>query len=161
MLRRDFIKKTIATSAYTAFGSLTLESCSATNGKHITILHTNDVHSHVLPFPPNHPEYANLGGIARRASLIEQVRRENKNTLLLDAGDIFQGTPFFNYYGGEVEFKLMSKLGYNASTIGNHDFDNGIEGFHEQLHLANFPFVSANYNFKNTLLDGLISSTFN
>ncbi|MGB5244805.1 MAG: metallophosphatase [Lutimonas sp.] len=153
MLRRDFIKKTIASSAYTAFGSLTLESCSATNGKHITILHTNDVHSHVLPFPQDHPEYANLGGIARRASLIDQVRRENKNTLLLDAGDIFQGTPFFNYYGGEVEFKLMSKLGYNASTLGNHDFDNGIDGLNKQLPNATFDFIISNYDFKNTVLD--------
>ncbi|MFD1316517.1 bifunctional metallophosphatase/5'-nucleotidase [Namhaeicola litoreus] len=154
MLRRDFIRKTAATGAFTAFGALALESCIETKGKQITILHTNDVHSHILPFAKDHQEYADLGGIARRASLIEKVRNENKNTLLFDAGDIFQGTPFFNFFGGEVEFKLMSKLGYNASTLGNHDFDNGIEGLDKQLPNATFDFVISNYNFKNTVLDG-------
>jgi 5'-nucleotidase len=76
--------------------------------------------------------------------------------LLLDAGDIFQGTPYFNYYGGELEFKLMSMMGYDAATMGNHDFDNGIDGFNAQLPHATFNFVSANYNFKNTVLDGIV-----
>jgi len=78
---------------------------------------------------------------------------ENTNTLLLDAGDIFQGTPYFNYFGGELEFKLMSMLKYDVATIGNHDFDNSIEGLYKQLPNANFDFVSANYDFKNTVLD--------
>ena len=69
-------------------------------------------------FPKDHSRYPNLGGLARRASLVEQIRQENSNTLLFDAGDIFQGTPYFNFYGGELEFKLMSKLKYDAATIG-------------------------------------------
>jgi 5'-nucleotidase len=91
--------------------------------------------------------------VARRAALVEAIRKENPNTLLLDAGDIFQGTPYFNYYGGELEFKLMSMLKYDAATIGNHDFDNGIDGLFAQLPHADFQFLSANYNFKNTVLD--------
>jgi 5'-nucleotidase len=95
-----------------------------------------------------------MGGVARRAALIEQIRKEEKNVLLLDAGDIFQGTPYFNYYGGELEFKLMSMMKYDLATIGNHDFDNGIEGLYKQLPNANFEFVSANYDFKNTIMNG-------
>ena len=72
---------------------------------------------------------------------------------MLDAGDIFQGTPYFNYYGGEIEFKLMSMLNYDAATIGNHDFDNGIEGLYAQLPNAKFQFISSNYDFKNTIMD--------
>jgi 5'-nucleotidase len=97
-----------------------------------------------------------MGGVARRAALIESIRAENPNVLLLDAGDIFQGTPYFNYYGGELEFKLMTMMKYDLATLGNHDFDNGIDGFHAQLHNAGFGFVSANYDFKNTVLNGLI-----
>jgi 5'-nucleotidase len=85
--------------------------------------------------------------------LIEDIRQENPNTLLLDAGDIFQGTPYFNYYGGELEFKLMSMMKYDAATIGNHDFDNGIDGLFAQLPHAKFNFLSANYDFKNTVLN--------
>ena len=91
--------------------------------------------------------------MARRATLVDRIRKENPNTLLLDAGDIFQGTPYFNYFGGELEFKLMSMLKYDVATIGNHDFDNSIEGLYKQLPNANFDFVSANYDFKNTVLD--------
>jgi 5'-nucleotidase len=75
--------------------------------------------------------------------------------LLLDAGDIFQGTPYFNYFGGELEFKLMSMMRYDLATLGNHDFDNGIDGFLAQFN-AQFGFVSANYDFKNTVLNGLV-----
>ena len=154
MKRRNFIKHTAATSTLMGLGGLALTSCSKNSPKHITILHTNDVHSHIEAFTTNHPKYPNLGGVAKRAVIIEQVRNENPNTLLLDAGDIFQGTPYFNFFGGEVEFKLMSKLRYDASTIGNHDFDNGIDGLNTQLPNATFDFLISNYNFKNTILDG-------
>lgn len=137
-----------------SLGGLALTSCNQPLEKHLTILHTNDVHSHIEPFPSSHPNYPNLGGIARRAGLIEKIRLENPNTLLLDAGDIFQGTPYFNFFGGEVEFKMMSKLKYDASTIGNHDFDNGIDGLNKQLPHAAFDFLIANYDFSNTILDG-------
>lgn len=153
MKRRDFIKQTAATSALVTLGGFGLQSFSSKTTKHITILHTNDVHSHIDPFGPNDGRNANKGGVARRAALVESIRKENPNTLLLDAGDIFQGTPYFNYYGGELEFKLMSMLKYDAATIGNHDFDNGIDGLYAQLPHAKFDFLSANYDFKNTVLD--------
>ncbi|MDI9309883.1 MAG: metallophosphatase [Limnohabitans sp.] len=159
MKRRDFLKNTAASTTLLGLGSLPLESFSVTNissVKKITILHTNDVHSHIDPFPATDPKNPNQGGVARRAAIIEQIRREEENVLLLDAGDIFQGTPYFNYYGGELEFKLMSMMKYDLATLGNHDFDNGVDGFYAQLHHANFDFVSANYDFKNTVLNGHI-----
>lgn len=152
MKRRNFIQKSTAATAFLTLGGLSLQSFASKNSKHITILHTNDVHSHIDPFPSTDSRYANMGGVARRATLIESIRKENPNTLLLDAGDIFQGTPYFNFYGGELEFKLMSMLKYDAATIGNHDFDNGIDGLFAQLPNAQFDFLSANYDFKNTVL---------
>jgi 5'-nucleotidase len=156
MKRRNFIKNTAATSALLSFSGLSLSSFSTVREKKITILHTNDVHSHIDPFPENHPRNPSMGGVARRANIIEQIRKEEENVLLLDAGDIFQGTPYFNYYGGELEFKLMSMMKYDLATLGNHDFDNGIDGFFAQLPNANFDFVSANYDFKNTELNGIV-----
>ena len=156
MKRRDFIQKTAATTAFLALPGLPAMALTPPQTKHLVILHTNDVHSHIDPFPANDPKNPNMGGVSRRASLIESVRRENPNVLLLDAGDVFQGTPYFNYYGGELEFKLMSMMRYDLATMGNHDFDNGIEGFYKQLPHARFDFVSANYDFKNTVLDGIV-----
>ena len=153
MDRRKFIQQTSAAASLTAIGGLTSASFDVKKKKHITILHTNDTHSHIEPFEASHYKYANKGGVARRATKVEAIRKENPNTLLLDAGDIFQGTPYFNYFGGELEFKLMSMLKYDLATIGNHDFDNSIEGLYKQLPNANFNFVSANYDFKNTILD--------
>jgi len=154
MKRRNFITGTTAASALVGLGGFGLASCSNYGKKHITILHTNDVHSHIDPFPKSHPDYSDMGGVARRATLVESIRRENPNTLLFDAGDIFQGTPYFNFYGGELEFKLMSKLGYDAATLGNHDFDNGVGVLLAQMPHAGFELVSANYDFTNTLMDG-------
>ena len=120
----------------------------------LTILHTNDQHSRIEPFDASYTRNPNQGGFARRASLIQKIRSEEKNILLLDSGDIFQGTPYFNFFGGELEFKLMSMMRYDASTMGNHDFDNGLEGFAKVLPNAKFPFICSNYDFKNTILDG-------
>lgn len=164
MKRRDFIQQTTATTALATIGGLMLPSFSLLEKTtKITILHTNDVHSHIDPFGPEDGRNPNKGGVARRASLVQTIRNENPNTLLLDAGDIFQGTPYFNYYGGELEFKLMSKLKYDAATIGNHDFDNGIDGLYAQLPHAEFDFLSANYDFSNTVLDTHVKpyKTFN
>ncbi len=155
MKRRDFIQNTVAGSAFLA-GGMSLSSFTSAPKRHLTVLHTNDVHSHVDPFPATDPRNPNMGGVARRAALIENIRIENPNVLLLDAGDIFQGTPYFNYYGGEIEFKLMSMMKYDAATLGNHDFDNGIEGFYAQLPNATFDFISANYDFSKTNLAGLV-----
>lgn len=156
MNRRNFIRQTAAGTAWLTLGSAGVELLSE-NEVHLTILHTNDVHSYVDPFPANHPKFAGRGGVARRAQLIADIRTENPNTLLFDAGDIFQGTPYFNFYGGELEFKLMSLMRYDLATLGNHDFDNGIDGLVAQLPHANFDFVSANYDFSNTILEGKVA----
>ncbi|WP_339647894.1 metallophosphatase [uncultured Salegentibacter sp.] len=154
MKRRNFIQQTSAATAFIGIGGLSSLSFKPNYKKHITILHTNDVHSHIEPFGPDDSRNPNMGGVARRATLIQQIKNENPNTLLLDAGDIFQGTPYFNFYGGELEFKLMSKMKYDAATIGNHDFDNGIDGLYAQLPHAEFDFISSNYDFSKTVMDG-------
>lgn len=163
MKRRTFLAHAATGTAALGLPSLALHSCSLEASRRITLLHTNDVHSHIDPFPPDHGSYPNLGGVARRASLIDQIRKENPNTLLLDAGDIFQGTPYFNFYGGELEFRLMNRMGYHAATLGNHDFDAGLQGLLAQVPKAEFAFLSANYDFKNTILDGYIkpAATYN
>ena len=153
MKRRNFIKNSLYSSLILSGGPITFNSCIDSTEKKITILHTNDVHSHIEPFSSSHSKFPNKGGVARRSTIIESIRNQNPNTLLFDAGDIFQGTPYFNFYGGEVEFKLMSMLNYDAATIGNHDFDNGIDGLFAQLPNAKFSFISSNYDFKNTIMD--------
>lgn len=151
MNRRKFIQQSTAIATL----SLLPVNISANQTKRLTILHTNDQHSRIEPFEiSDNKKYSNRGGFARRATLIEKIRREEDNVLLLDAGDIFQGTPYFNFFGGELEFKLMSKMKYDASTMGNHDFDNGLEGFDRQLKHAKFSFICSNYDFKNTILEG-------
>ena len=154
MKRRAFLGNTLAASASLGLGLGSLTSCSESSERKITILHTNDVHSHIEAFEMDHARYPGMGGVARRASLIQSIRQENPNTLLFDAGDIFQGTPYFNYFGGELEFKMMSKLGYDGATIGNHDFDNGIDGLEVQLPNAKFDFIISNYDFTDTVMDG-------
>ncbi len=118
----------------------------------ITILQTNDVHSRIDPFPEGTGRNAGRGGAARRATLIDAIRRENPLTLLVDAGDVFQGTPYFNLYKGELDFKVMSALGYDAMTIGNHDFDAGVEGLVNAARFADFEMLSANYDVSRTPL---------
>ncbi|MDB4534543.1 metallophosphatase [Vicingaceae bacterium] len=159
MSRRKFIKQAL----FSGFGLASLNLIPfrsfAVNKKRntkIVILHTNDVHSRIEPFPDNDPKYPGLGGAARRASLIQKIRNEEDNVLLLDAGDVFQGTPYFNVFEGEIDFKLMSMMQYDACTIGNHDFDNGIDGFNKMLPHANFPFLNTNYDFSDTILKGKI-----
>ena len=155
MERRTFIKQTGIASAVVA-GTPSFNLFAETKkSKKITILHTNDVHSHIDPFSPEDASFPNQGGVARRLTLIESIRKENPNTLLLDAGDIFQGTPYFNFYGGELEFKLMSMMQYDAATIGNHDFDNGVNGLAAQMPNASFKMLSSNYDFTNTVMEGL------
>lgn len=153
MDRRLFIKQTAAAGTLISLSGTQMGFITSSKKK-ITILHTNDMHSHIDPFPTNDPKYPNQGGMAKRAALIQKLRHENPNTLLLDAGDVFQGTPYFNFYGGELEFKLMSMMGYDAMTLGNHDFDNGISGLLAQLPHAKFDILTANYDFTNTDLNG-------
>lgn len=150
--RREFLKKTTLAGIAIGAGVWPNLSHGSDGDSRLTILHTNDMHSFIEPFPDDGRKYGGLGGMARRAALIEKVRNEEKHVLLLDAGDIFQGTPYFNVFKGEVEFKLMSKMKYDAATLGNHDFDNGLQGLKDQLEHAEFPFLSANYNFSKTIL---------
>jgi 5'-nucleotidase len=153
--RRDFLKKSIYTGAgMLVFSAIPQEAIAKTDLIKLTILHTNDVHSHIDPFADNDPKYPGQGGASQRAAVIKKIREEEKNVLLLDSGDVFQGTPYFNMFGGELEFKLMSMMGYDASTIGNHDFDNGLEGLVKQLPHANFPFINCNYDFSDTPMSG-------
>lgn len=153
MKRRHFIQTiSLGAAGLTLMPSLTF---AKKNARKVTILHTNDTHSRIDPFPADDSKYAGLGGVSKRASLIEKIRAEQEHVLLLDAGDIFQGTPYFNLYGGEVEFKMMSSLKYDAATMGNHDFDGGLEGFLKALPHASFPFLCANYDFSNTILKDL------
>ncbi len=122
----------------------------------ITILHTNDTHSQIDPLPANDRTYPGKGGVARRATLVKRVRKENPNTLLIDAGDAFQGTPYFNFYKGEVEYKAMSAIGYDVGTLGNHEFDNGVDALAAALKFAKFDLVSANYDVRGTLLEAIV-----
>jgi len=122
----------------------------------ITILHTNDTHSQIDPLPSNDRTYPGKGGVARRATLVKRLRKENPNTLLIDAGDAFQGTPYFNFFKGEVEYKAMSAIGYDVGTLGNHEFDNGVAALAAALKFANFELVSANYDVRGTPLEGRI-----
>ena len=119
----------------------------------LVILHTNDVHSRIDPFPDDGSRNAGYGGAARRAAIIEQLRKEHEHVLLLDAGDIFQGTPYFNFYLGELDIKLMSAMGYDATTMGNHDFDGGLENYEKQIReQGNFPVIISNYDFSDTVM---------
>lgn len=152
--RRGFIKQSLAFGTIATFGSFPFVAEATPKAKRLTILHTNDVHSRIDPFPMDGSRNQGLGGVARRSTLIDQIRQAEKNVLLLDAGDMFQGTPYFNMFEGELELELMSKLGYDAGTFGNHEFDNGIVGLVKHLDKANFPFLTANYDFTGTLLEG-------
>lgn len=155
--RRKFIKQSLSGSLLLMSSQFPLSAFAGDPDLcKLTILHTNDVHSRIDPFPDDGGRNAGLGGVAKRAQLIQSIREQEENVLLLDAGDIFQGTPYFNFFGGELEMKLMSKLKYDAATMGNHDFDAGIDGFDMQLPHANFPFIVSNYNFSNTILNNKV-----
>lgn len=158
MDRRTFVRNL----ATVAGGTLVAPSIFASDAtawdnnpsNRITILHTNDTHSNIDPFPNNHAKYPGQGGVSRRFELIQTIREQEENVLLLDAGDIFQGTPYFNLFGGVLEMKLMTELGYDVATMGNHDFDGGMDGFVKAQEYAKFPFVCSNYDFTNTPIDG-------
>lgn len=155
MNRRKFLKETALTGgALLASSIIPSNVFAAAENRKLTILHTNDVHSRLEPFPMDGSRNAGMGGVAARAALIKEIRAEVENVLVLDAGDIFQGTPFFNLYKGEPEIKAMSLMGYDAATIGNHDFDAGMENLATQLNHANFPIIICNYDFTNTPMEG-------
>jgi 5'-nucleotidase len=151
--RRRFFKTFGSVALLTGMGALPLKALAKEpEFMTLTILHTNDVHSRIEPFESG--RNAGYGGVARRAALIKKIRSEQEHVLLLDAGDIFQGTPYFNFFGGELEFKLMEEMKYDAATIGNHDFDIGVDGLHKQLPNISFPLINGNYDFSDTIMNG-------
>lgn len=152
--RRNFLKNIGVLGGTIALSQLPTDLWAKPTEIKLTILHTNDVHSRIEPFPMDGSKLQGLGGVARRSTLINKIRKEEKHVLLFDAGDMFQGTPYFNLFDGELELTLMSKLGYDAGTFGNHEFDNGIDGILKHFDKANFPFVTSNYDFSNTALAG-------
>jgi 5'-nucleotidase len=158
MNRRHFIKNMGSGALLLGSTGFPLDVLGAAQPEIIklTILHTNDVHSRIDPFPMDGTANQGLGGAAKRMTLLKKIRTQEQNILLLDAGDIFQGTPYFNFYGGELEMKLMSQMGYDAATIGNHDFDGGMDSLLKQMGNANFPLLNANYDFSNTVLNNKI-----
>jgi len=160
--RRNFLAKSVAlgaslalTSKSNLIGSSIAGSLLSADETVITILHTNDTHSQIDPLPAN-DKYAGKGGVARRATLVKKLRKQNPNSLLIDAGDVCQGTPYFNFFKGEVEYKVMSAIGYDAGTLGNHEFDNGVDSLAAALKFANFDIVSTNYDVKGTALDKIV-----
>lgn len=152
--RRNFIRKVTLGSGALAIGVIPKELFASGELIRLSVVHTNDMHCHFDPFPETDAEYAGRGGIVRLASIVERYRAENPNMLLLDAGDMFQGTPYFNYFKGDLIVKVMTKMGYDAGTIGNHEFDNGLGDIKSALQFAGFPIISSNYDFSGTLLAG-------
>jgi 5'-nucleotidase len=153
MKRRDFLKNTALAAAALQFPHIWIKNARADSDLFkLTILQTNDTHSRIDPFPLDGGRNQGLGGIARRATLINRIRSQNPNTLLVDAGDVLQGTPYFNMYKGKIEYKTMSQCGYDASTLGNHEFDNGVESLAEVLQYANFDIVNCNFDFGDSPL---------
>jgi 5'-nucleotidase len=152
--RKSFIKISGGLAAGAILANLPISTWASTHTIKLTILHTNDWHSRIEPFDDKSGRNAGMGGAAIRSKVIQNIREQEEHILLLDAGDVFQGTPYFNMFGGELEFNLMSKMQYDAFTLGNHDFDNGVEGLVKQLPFANFPIINSNYDVRNTPLEG-------
>lgn len=152
--RRKFVQQTaLAAGSMLLSRPLQAAFSNADEVNKLTILHTNDVHSRIDPFPMDGGRNQGLGGVLPRLELIQHIRKEEEQVLLLDAGDIFQGTPYFNFYKGEPEIKAMSVMGYDACTMGNHDFDAGLENFATQLQHARFPVLLCNYDFTDTPME--------
>lgn len=137
---------------------LTATITAAAKGKQLLILHTNDTHSCVIPLNPNLADtmLAGRGGFLRRAAMIDQMRKEDKELLLLDSGDFSQGSPYYTMFKGDVETELMNIMGYDAATIGNHEFDFGLDNMARLFKKVNFPIVCANYDFTGTVVEGLV-----
>ena len=126
--------------------------------KHLMVLHTNDTHSCIMPLNPNLADtaVAGRGGFLRRVAMIKEERAKNPDLLLIDSGDFSQGSPFYTMFKGDVEIGLMNLMGYDAATIGNHEFDFGLENMARIFKMAKFPVVCANYDFTGTCVEGLV-----
>lgn len=131
---------------------------SAQREKQLTILHTNDTHSCIYPLHPHLADtaLAGRGGYVRRIELIRQERSQNPDLLLLDSGDFSQGSPYYTFYKGDVEIELMNQMRYDASTIGNHEFDYGLDNMARIFRKAKFPILCSNYDFRDTPVEGTV-----
>lgn len=126
--------------------------------KQLVILHTNDTHSTIMPINAQLPDTMKAGraGALRRIAMLKEERGKNPDLLLFDSGDFFQGSAYYTLFKGDVEIGLMNRMGYDAVTIGNHEFDFGMEEMARVFRLATFPIVCANYDFTGTPCEGLV-----
>ena len=126
--------------------------------KQLVILHTNDTHSTIFPIKQNidDKEIAGRGGYLRRVNMLKEQRQQHPDLLLFDSGDFSQGSGYYTLFKGEVEIGLMKQMGYDAVTIGNHEFDFGLDNLARIFRMANFPIVCSNYDCKGTVLEGLV-----
>jgi len=134
-------------------------SCFILHGfgqKKIVILHTNDTHSRIEPLPATDKRYPNRGGVVNRKAIIDSIRNVEKSVLLVDIGDFVQGTPYFNLFHGQVETGAMNMMNYDVGTLGNHEFDYGLDTLQKIINYLNYPIINCNYDFTNTLLNGLV-----
>lgn len=143
-------------SKYIFIFALLLISCCAFSQKKLVILHTNDTHSHIEPFPLTDKYYPGQGGVVNRKAIIDSIRKADKNVLLLDAGDYFQGTPYYNLFKGRIEAEAMDMMHYDAATIGNHEFDYGLDTLKMIFRKMNFPIICCNYDFSGTVLKNMV-----
>ena len=146
------VKKIIGIAAV----CLSMAFCAEAQQGRIVILHTNDTHSQIEPFAPSHKTYGGLGGVVRRMAVIDSIRNAEPNVLLVDAGDAIQGTPYFNLFKGDVEFEAMNAMGYDVRTLGNHEFDAGMEKLAQLIKGSTADFISTNYDLSATPLAGLV-----
>ena len=132
-------------------------SGQAKKHKQLVILHTNDTHSQIFPISAQLPDTmkAGRGGFLRRIAMLKEERKKNPDLLYFDSGDFWQGSAYFTMFKGDVEIGLMNEMGIDASTIGNHEFDFGLENMAEMFKKANFPILSANYDFTGTVMEGV------
>ena len=130
----------------------------AKNHKQLVILHTNDTHSCIMPLNENldNKDLAGRSGFLRRINMIKEERKQNPDLLLFDSGDFCQGSGYYTIFKGEVEIGLMNQMGYECATIGNHEFDFGMENMAKLFKMANFPIVCSNYDCTGTVLEGLV-----
>ena len=131
-------------------------ACTQSKVHHLTILHTNDTHSQIEPLEQGKRDEL-CGGYARRMGFIAQERQQDPNLLLMDAGDFSQGTPYFNFFHGRIEVDAMNRMGYDAVTLGNHEFDNGVDTLAVVLQNAQFKVVCTNYDVTNSPLENIVT----
>lgn len=156
MKRSDFIKHNLTLSGGFFLTQYVSAKPFKNSYKELTLFHTNDIHSRIDPFPKNHRRYSEKGGLLGLKSIYDKENVKVSNSLLLDCGDIFQGTPYFNFYKGQVEYELMSTMKFDATTLGNHDFDNGLTGLISMAKYRKFPIINSNYILEGSGLENLV-----